>query len=156
MRYLVSLMLVSQLALATTAPPFQGDTVDGNKVSLKSSLKPGRVLLVSFWATWCGPCIEELKHVSDYLKKDPTLLLDVLAVNTDTSETLTDVKPTVKLYKIEFPVVLDTRQEILSKYNTSKTIPFSVLVGAAGNIEATFSGFHEEMFDKIKSIVAKK
>jgi peroxiredoxin len=154
MRVVTALMLTASVCFANVAPPFQGDTLDGNKVSLRSLVKPGRVLMVSFWATWCGPCLNELKHVSEYLASQPDLPLDVVAVNTDTSETLTDVKPTVKLHKIKFPVVLDTKQEILEKYNTSKVIPFSVLIGPSGNIEATFSGFNEGMFDKIKSVVA--
>jgi len=155
MRVILLTVLISGVSFGTVAPNFQADTLAGKKISLGESLKPGRALLVSFWASWCTPCIEELTHVTEHLKAEPNLPLDVISVNVDTSETATDIKPSVRMHKIPFTVALDPKQEILAKYNTSKTLPFSVLVGSTGNIEATFNGFHEGMFAKVKEIVTK-
>lgn len=155
MRYVILGLFLSSLAFGTVAPSFQAETISGQKISLKDSLKPGRALMVNFWATWCTPCIEEAKHVAEKLQQEPNLPLDVITVNTDTSETAADVKPTARLHKIAFPILLDPKHDIFAKYNPSKTLPFSVLIGPNGNIEATFNGFHEEMFQKVKEVVAR-
>lgn len=60
---LLSLCLALQL-MAKQAPQFQGETLDGKRVSLKQSLRPGRSLILCFWASWCTPCLQELKEVS--------------------------------------------------------------------------------------------
>jgi len=156
MRTLLIVFLLSTVATAKIAPPFQGELLGGGRGSLKQYLKADRVLLVSFWATWCSPCLEELKKVTENLAKDPSLPLEVVTINVDTAETASDVKPTVRLQGFSFPVMLDPKQEIFSKYHQAKTLPFSVLLSPDGNIEATFNGFHEEMFTVVKNVAAKK
>lgn len=152
--FLILTLTLSSLSLAKVAPSFQGEAMGGGKVTLKDKLKKDRVLLLSFWATWCTPCLEELNQVSTKMKAEPQLPLDLLTVNVDTSETASDVKPTLKLHKFEMPVVLDPKHEIFAKYHDAKSLPFSVLIGANGNIEATFNGYHEDMFAKIKEAIA--
>lgn len=148
--------LVSASSLsARPAPPFKGELLGGGRVALLQSLKPQRGLLVCFWASWCVPCLEELHHVAEKLKNDPNFPLDVLTINVDTSETSSDVKPTVKLHNLKFPIVLDPKHEIFSKYQDAKTLPFSVLVGPTGQIEHTFTGFQEDMFTRVKETVDK-
>ncbi len=149
-------LALASLSVAKVAPPFQADLMGGGKVEMKQRLKPGRVLLLSFWASWCTPCIEELNQVTKHMKEDAKLPVDLLTVNVDTSETTTDVKPTLKLYRFDFPVILDPKHEIFGRYQDQKTLPFSVLIGPSGNIEATFSGYHEEMFKKIREIASGK
>lgn len=149
-------MMVSSLALAKAAPPFQGEAVGGGKISLKEKLQPNRVLLLTFWATWCSPCLEELTHVTSKLKNEPSLPMDVLTVNVDTQETSSDVKPTLKQHKFDVPVILDPKHEIFTKYHEGKTLPYSVLIGPDGQIAETFNGYHEEMFTKIKQVIAAK
>jgi len=156
MKLLLSCLLFSSLAVAKVAPPFSAELMTGGKVALKERLKPNRVLLLSFWASWCTPCIEELNQVTKHMKQDPSLPVDLLTVNVDTSETTTDVKPTLKLYKFDFPVILDPKHDIFGRYQDSKTLPYSVLIGPSGEIEATFSGYHEEMFQKIREIADGK
>src|SRR3989338_9732085 len=97
-KVLFLLLSFSVLGMAKTAPTFSGELMGGGRVTLKDSLKHNRALLLSFWATWCQPCMQELKEVVTHLKSDPKLPLDILTVNVDTSETKTDVKPTLKMY----------------------------------------------------------
>jgi peroxiredoxin len=152
---LLSLCLALQLA-AKPAPQFQGETLDGKRVSLKQSLRPGRSLILCFWASWCTPCLQELKEVSTRLKNDPSLPLDMLAINVDTSETASDVGPTLKLYGFDFPVVMDQKHTIFSKYQGAKSLPFSALISPEGEISKTFSGFDEQMFEEVKKHLSPK
>ena len=149
-------LLLCQSTEAKIAPHFQGDLLGGGRASLTELLEKAQTqkhaLLVCFWATWCTPCMQELKAVADKMMLDKSIPLDVLTVNVDTSETSTDVKPTLKLYKFDLPVVLDPKHEIFSKYQDSKTLPFSVLISPKGDIAETFSGYNEDMFSKIKQV----
>ena len=73
-----------ELARAAMAPPFSVTTLDGKQVSLDDL--QGKVVLLDFWATWCGPCREALPHVRDIAKKFDGLPLIVLSVSVDDDE----------------------------------------------------------------------
>lgn len=147
-----ALFTFSILSMGKIAPNFQGDLIAGGRISLAEELAKDskKGILLCFWATWCSPCMQELKMVTEKLKTDPTLPIRVLTVNVDTPETSSDVKPTMKLYQFKVPVISDHKHDIFSKYQDSKTLPFSVLIKPNGEIGETFNGFHEEMFAKIK------
>ena len=67
------------------------------------------------------------------------------------------MKPTVRLDKIRFSVILDPRQEIFSKYHREMALPYSVLVNSSGEIQEVFEGLHEEeMIPRIKSLLGTK
>lgn len=72
------------LARAAMAPPFAVTTLDGKHVSLDDL--QGKVVLIDFWATWCGPCREALPHVREIAKKFDGQPLIVLSVSVDTDE----------------------------------------------------------------------
>lgn len=152
MRLALIFFSLCSFSFAQVAPNFQGDLLGGGRVSLGEELAKDKSkgLLLCFWATWCAPCMQELKQVTEKLKNDPSLPLRVLTVNVDTAETSSDVKPTLKLYQFKVPVITDSKHEIFSKYQDAKTLPFSVLIKPNGEIAETFNGFHEEMFVKAR------
>lgn len=152
---LIALVLSASVASAAVAPRFQGEKLGGGRLNLEESLSKGKAVLVTFWATWCVPCLEELKTLKDGFAKDPSLPFDVLAVNVDTTETASDVRSTVKRYGLSFPIVLDPKHEIFSKYQKAASLPFSALVSAKGVILETFSGLHEGMIEKMKETVSR-
>src|SRR5580700_4060509 len=73
-----------ELARAKMAPPFSVTTLDGQRVSM-DELK-GKVVLIDFWATWCGPCREALPHMKDIAKKFNGQPLVILSVSLDENE----------------------------------------------------------------------
>jgi peroxiredoxin len=148
------LFLVSTLAVGKTAPSFRGELLSGGKTSLEQSLQKDRLLLVSFWATWCIPCLQELTSVTEKLKKDPSIPVDLLTVNTD-REDRSEIPVTMRQLGFTFPVVLDPTGDIFGKYQKSSTLPYSVLLNANKEVEAEFNGYHENMFDQILAVVAK-
>ena len=81
-----ALRYVSQpeLARARMAPPFVVTTLDGQRISM-DNLK-GKVVLLDFWATWCGPCREALPHMQKIAKKFDGEPLVVLSVSLDQNE----------------------------------------------------------------------
>ena len=72
------------LARARMAPPFEVTTTDGQRVSLDDF--KGKVVLLDFWATWCGPCREALPHMKDIAKKFQGQSLVILSVSLDDNE----------------------------------------------------------------------
>lgn len=149
MKPLLALAFLSSVAFAQPAPLFKAEALGGKTISLAETLKADRGVLVLFWASWCTPCLEELKSVGEYMKSHPEFPLDVLTVNVDTSETNSDVAPTVKLYGIKFPVILDPNHEIFAKYQAAKQLPFSALVSGKGQLERSFQGYQPELFTHI-------
>jgi len=147
--YLLGVACVSSIAFGKIAPDFPGSLLDGKRTSLRQNVKKGRYLFLSFWASWCSPCIDELRGVSSKLRTEKTLPLDVLTVNVDTSETAADVKPTLRMNNFEFPVVLDPKHEIFPKFHSEKTLPYSVLLNDRSEIVLTFNGYDETMFTQI-------
>jgi thiol-disulfide isomerase/thioredoxin len=73
-----------ELARAHMAPPFEVTTMDGQKLSMDEL--QGKVVLLDFWASWCGPCREALPHIRSIAAKFHDEPLVVLSVNLDTDE----------------------------------------------------------------------
>jgi thiol-disulfide isomerase/thioredoxin len=73
-----------ELARARLAPPFTVTTIDGRHISMDGLV--GKVVLIDFWATWCGPCREALPHVRDIARKFQGQPFVVLSVSLDDDE----------------------------------------------------------------------
>ena len=73
-----------ELARARMAPPYSVTTLDGRQVSMDDLV--GKVVLIDFWATWCGPCREALPHIQRISKEFNGQPLVVLSVSMDTDE----------------------------------------------------------------------
>ena len=99
-----------------------------------------KVVLMSFWATWCKPCLVELKHLQKLYKKYRSKGFVVLAVSMDGPETRAKVKPFVKRYKLRYPVVVDSETRVVKLYNPKHAAPFSVLL-KKGRVVKSREGF---------------
>lgn len=114
--------------------------LDGNTVSLSEFLSKGPVL-ISFWATWCSPCKEEMKQLNTIYEKYKDQGFTYLAVNVDNQKSISKVKPYITANGYNFPVVLDTDNAIFEAYMGQGSIPYSVLVSTDMKVVATHTGF---------------
>ena len=73
-----------ELARARMAPPFALTTIDGRRISMDGLV--GKVVLIDFWATWCGPCREALPHLRDVAQKFQGQPFVVLSVSLDSDD----------------------------------------------------------------------
>ena len=73
-----------ELVRARMAPPFEVTTVEGARISMDDL--QGKVVLIDFWATWCGPCREALPHIQNVAKKFQAEPLVILSISLDTDE----------------------------------------------------------------------
>jgi peroxiredoxin len=139
------LSLISILALSPSTRAAGGGStnftvrdLNGKHVRLSDYNK--NVLLMSFWATWCKPCIVELRHLEKLYQKYKSKGFVVLAVSMDGPETQANVKPVIQNYRLTFPVVIDHETRIVKLYNTKHAAPFSVLLKKGKQIK-TREGF---------------
>jgi cytochrome c biogenesis protein CcmG, thiol:disulfide interchange protein DsbE len=92
----------STLAVGKPAPPLVLQTLDGRHIATRDLL--GKVVIATFWATWCSPCLAELPLLSQYFAKYRKQGLEVLAFSLDGTEQLEDVRKFAA--RLEFPVGL--------------------------------------------------
>lgn len=119
------------------APAIEGETVDGKKISLADY--KGKVVLINFWATWCGPCKQELPTLVALKKKYGAQGLEIIGlVSNDNLKNATDY---AKDNQMDWPQLTAT-PEIGSLYGIN-AIPASFVVDRKGQIAATIEGLVE-------------
>ena len=121
------------------APDFTLDSLEGKSVSL-ASLK-GKVVILDFWATWCGPCRKGLPVLMDIAKKradDGVVLWSV-----DMREQPAQVKAFLEKSNWDLPVLMDRDGKVGTKYGVGG-IPHTVIIGPDGKIVSVEIGFRGE------------
>ncbi|MDX9722380.1 MAG: TlpA disulfide reductase family protein [Myxococcota bacterium] len=121
------------------APAFTLPKLKGGKAKL-SDYKD-KVVVLSFWATWCAPCLQELPLLDALAKKYEDQGLVVLAIDVDASDTAGSVRSTVKRLGLEMPVLLDVDSAVLASYNPQGSCPFTVFIDREGRLHSTHDGF---------------
>jgi peroxiredoxin len=116
-------------AVGRAAPDFRLRTLDGGDVRL-SDLR-GMVVLVNFWATWCGPCRDEAPVLAKLDAAERARGLVILGV--DLQEAEGPVRAFVEEYRLQFPIALDRTGEVANAYRADKP-PTSVLIDRQGVI----------------------
>ncbi|MGA2553028.1 MAG: TlpA disulfide reductase family protein [Burkholderiaceae bacterium] len=94
--------LAADLAVGKPAPPLVLTTLDGQ--SLATETLKGQVVILTFWATWCDPCREELPLLSRYAARNAARGLKVLGFSLDGPENMDDVRKLAST--LSFPVGL--------------------------------------------------
>ncbi len=164
MSKLRSLVAIAALSLSVScatagggkggAPNFTLNGVDGRPVSLSNQLGK-KVVLINFWATWCGPCTHELPHLQALYDKFKGQGLEVMAVAMDGPETIANVAPFVRRQGLTFPVLLDEETRAVGLYNPQKAAPYNVFIDRSGKIVATHEGFANGDEKLIEELVEK-
>ena len=154
---LVSLIAVgSTLAMAgnanAPAVEFSLTSLAGKPVAL-SQFK-GNVVLVNFWATWCGPCQQEMPLLDQMYKKYKPAGFTLLGVNVD--KEVPAVKDLLARKPVSFPVLLDPENAVSRAYKVAD-MPSSVIIDRKGNVRYIHRGYRpgdeNEYQDRIRQLI---
>jgi peroxiredoxin len=135
-------------------PDFTLENLDGDEVELNQEIGDGPILL-SFWATWCKPCLEELNEYKQIYKEYKDQGFKMFAISTDDENSVAKVKPLVKSKGYNFPVLLDTNSDAVRLYY-AQSIPYSVILDKKGMIIYSHLGYMRGDEVKVKQIIASE
>jgi peroxiredoxin len=119
------------------APEIALRSLDGGEQRL--SAYSGRVVLVTFWTTFCGPCRQELPALEALRVRYPDLV--VLAVSLDEDGEDDQVRAVAGELQLHFPILRDPQGRVAFEYTKIAATPFTALVGRDGLLRATHRGY---------------
>ena len=137
------LSLIAQIGgkveIENKLPKMSLKMLNGKSTNVYSFLEDGPIL-INFWATWCAPCIKEMKYLDKYNKKYAESGFQIVSINTDTPRSLSKVKSFVKSRKYSFEVLTDPKSEFIRKAG-GKVLPYLLLVNTDGTIFRRHMGY---------------
>lgn len=122
-----------RLKVGQPAPPFQLTLIDGSKVSLDQMR--GEVVVLNFWATWCGPCKTELPLLDGYYRIQQKHGLRVFAITTE------DSLPLGRLRKLFEVMTIPSARSVKGPYGViGGGVPTNIVIGRDGRVRYAASG----------------
>lgn len=141
-------------------PSVQLKDLDGNTVDTATLSNDGNPFVISFFATWCKPCLRELTAINDlYPDWQDETGMKLIAISIDEAQNANRVKPLVEGKGFEYEVLLDTNQD-LKRALGIQDIPYLMIIDGNGNIVETRNGYTEgsesHIIEKIRQLKAKE
>ncbi len=132
-------MLVTSVSASSgsgAAPNFTLNSRNGDVVSL-ADLK-GQVVMINFWATWCGPCRQEMPLLDALYKRYNRMGFTLLGVNVEEDSSGAD--KWLADTPVTFPILYDTKNQVSKLYDIT-AMPSTVLVDRQGNVRFLHRGY---------------
>ncbi len=114
------------------APDFTLENVQGESISL-SDFK-GKIVMINFWATWCGPCQAEIPHFQAI--HDERAGTDMVFLAVDIQESASVVQKFLDSNDVTFPILLDSQAEVAELYCLPSVLPQTLFINSEGVIKA--------------------
>ena len=117
-------------AMGSTAPDFQLIDLQGNRQALPDY--HGKVVLLNFWATWCGPCRVEMPSMESVYQDLKDEGFAILAISSDPQGSIV-TRPFVASQGLTFPILHDSDYRVSGSYGV-RTLPMSFLIDRNGTL----------------------
>lgn len=134
--------------VGSKAPNFSLRTLQGKRIQLSDY--EGKVVLLSFWATWCAPCKQELPILQRLLDRYGKDGLEVLAINIDDPKTVAEVRRFVADRRLKMPIPLDGDSKVLGRFNPRHSLPFLQAIDREGRRAFQHTGFTSGTEEKLE------
>ncbi len=143
-------------------PPLQASIAQADVENLDGSTfkvadKKGSVLLLNMWATWCGPCRDEMPELVKLQDKYRDQGFEIIGLNTNDGDTPDMIKAFAKQQNLNYTLTLapTAMQVDIVKLTKNEGIPQSLLIGRDGTLRGVFLGGSESEIAKMKATVGK-
>ncbi len=144
--------LASSGLTGQTAPDFALKSSNGE--NLRLSEYRGDVVMVNFWATWCGPCRQEMPLLDELYSRYERVGFSLLGVNIDDNSS--KAMDMVSELGVSFPVLFDSRKEVSKLYQV-EAMPVTVLIDREGTVRYVHHGYkpgyEDKYLDQIRSLL---
>jgi thiol-disulfide isomerase/thioredoxin len=148
----LALALPALAGPASPAPQFTLAARSGHNVSLAQYR--GQVVMINFWASWCGPCRQEMPLLEGIYKRYNKLGFTLLGVNVEPDPKLAE--EWLKDTPVSFPILYD-KESTVSKLYEVAGMPSTVIVDRAGKLRMVHRGYkpgdENEYLDSIRSLI---
>ena len=148
----VSLPALAGSSPAAPAPAFTLASRAGQDVSLEQY--KGQVVMLNFWASWCGPCRQEMPLLEGIYKKYNKMGFTLIGVNVEPDSKAAE--GFLKATPVSFPVIYDKDSTVSKAYDVSG-MPSTVIIDRKGNIRVLHRGYkpgdENEYLDSIRNLV---
>lgn len=122
--------------ISGAAPDFDLASRDGGRVALSDLA--GQVVMVNFWATWCGPCRQEMPQLEALYERYSDLGFTLLGVNVEEDSSGADAF--LAETPVSFPILFDPENKVSELYNVV-AMPSTVLIDKSGNLRFIHHGY---------------
>lgn len=148
-----AVLALPTLALTPSAAPnFELAAMVGNTVNL--SQYKGQVVMINFWATWCGPCRQEMPLLEQLYKKYKPMGFTMLGINVEPDSS--GATEWLKATPVTFPILFDTESKVSKLYAVSG-MPSTVIVDRKGQVRFLHRGYkpgdENEYLNQIRALV---
>jgi peroxiredoxin len=149
-----SLLLCSSSLFAAAAPDFTLKNLNGENIRLTE--QRGQVIMLNFWASWCGPCRNEMPLLDKLDTKYGKMGFVLYGVNTD--EDIAEAKNVLEKIKVNYPILLDPDSKVSELYKVD-SMPFTVFIDKKGQVRHIHKGYtlgdEEKYVQKIKELISE-
>ena len=153
----VAMLLIGFATLQAQIPSFQLKDINGKTVDTAKLSNDGKPIIISFFATWCHPCLRELSNISEvYEDWQEETGVKLIAVSIDQAQNINKVKPLVSNHGWEYEVLLDPNGD-LKRALSIQMIPYVLIVDGKGQIVYKHNGYTDgaetELIEKVRELL---
>lgn len=136
---------------ASDVPQFSLSSLEGKTVAMKDL--SNKVVIVDFWATWCGPCREEIPHLNELYSELKGKGLEIVGISMDTDGT-DGVKDFAREFRIQYPIVMGD-EKVAESFGGIIGLPTTFVIDRKGKVAKKYIGLPpaEDMRKIVKELV---
>jgi thiol-disulfide isomerase/thioredoxin len=150
---IASISIITADAQNKSFPKIDLKTLDNTIINTSSFDNEGKLMVVSFWATWCKPCIKELSTIAEeYEDWQDETGVKIIAISIDDSRNISKVKPKVNAELWDYEVYCDPNSDLKRALGIN-TVPHTFIINDKMEILWQHSGYKDgdeiELYEKI-------